>query len=161
MSEHVREKIRAPKTSWHLDRLQRLVRGEAPPPPIAALIGFRIVEADLGRAMFELAVEPRHHNPMGTLHGGVIGDVADAAIGCAMASSLEADETFTSLDLTTKFFKPVFAGRITAVARLIKRTRTLGFLECDVTDEGGSLVAAVYSSCMVLRDDAAKGRTVR
>jgi uncharacterized protein (TIGR00369 family) len=155
------EAIRPPKSSWHLDRLQRLVRGEAPPPPIAQLIGFRIVEADLGRAMFELQVEPRHHNPMGTLHGGVVCDLADAALGCAMASSLEENETFTSLDLATKFFKPIFAGRITAVARLTKRTRTLGFLECDVTDESGSLVAKVYSSCMVLRGDDAAGRTVR
>jgi len=157
MSEH----IRAPKSSWHLDRLQRLVRGEVTPPPIAQLIGFRLVEADLGRALFELAVEPRHHNPMGTLHGGVVCDLADAALGCAMASSLEEDETFTTLDLASKFFKPIFDGRIRAVAHLTKRTRTLGFLECDVTDESGSLVAKVFSSCMVLRGDDAKGRAVR
>ena len=155
------DSIRPPKTSWHLDRLQRLVRGEVPAPPIAQLIGFRIIEADLGRALFELDVQPRHHNPMGTLHGGVIGDLADAAIGCAMATSLEADETFTSLDLTTKFVKPIFTGRIVAVARLTRRTRSLGLLECDVTDDKGSLVAKVFSSCMVLRGDDAAGRTVR
>ena len=154
------ETIRAPKSSWHLDRLQRLVRGEEPPPPIAQLIGFRIVEADLGRALFELEVEPRHFNPMGTLHGGVFCDLADAAMGCALASSLEADETFTTLDLTTKFVKPIWKGRITALARVTKRTRTLGLLECEVTDEGGSLVAKVFSTCMVLRGDDAKGRMV-
>jgi len=152
------EALRAPKTSWHLDRLRRMVSGEAPPPPIARLIGFRLVAIDLGVSRFELDAAPAHANPMGTLHGGVLCDVADAAIGCALASTLEEDETFTSLDLAIKFFKPVWTARLTAVARVIRRTRTLGHLECEITDEGGSLVAKVYSSCMVLRGEMAKGR---
>jgi uncharacterized protein (TIGR00369 family) len=152
------ETIRPPKTSWHLDRLRRLASGELPPPPIAELVGFRIVEIDLGRAVFEMETSAAHANPMGTLHGGIICDLADGAMGCAMASSLEEGETFTTLDLTSKFFKPIWSARLTAVARLVKRTRTLGLVECEVTDEGGSLVAKVYSSCMALRGDDAKGR---
>jgi uncharacterized protein (TIGR00369 family) len=152
------EAISAPRTSWHLDRLRRLVSGELPPPPVADLIGFRIIEADLGRATFEMQTSAAHANPMGTLHGGVVCDLADAAMGCAMASSLEEGESFTTLDLTTKFFKPIWKARLTAVARLTKRTRTLGLIECEVSDEGGSLVAKVFSTCMVLRGDEAKGR---
>jgi uncharacterized protein (TIGR00369 family) len=95
---------------------------------------------------------------MGTLHGGVICDVADAAMGIAFATTLEDDESFTTLDLTTKFFKPIWNARITASAQVVKRTRTLGLIECEVTDEAGSLVAKVYSSCMVLRGKDAQGR---
>jgi len=152
------EAVRAPKTTQHLQRLRRMVRGEAPPPPIAVLVGFRLIEADLGRAVVELDASTRHANPMGTLHGGVLCDVADAAMGCALASTLEDDETFTSLDLTVKFFKPIWNARIKAVARLMRRTRTLAFLECEVADESGSLVAKLFSSCMVLRGQEAKGR---
>jgi uncharacterized protein (TIGR00369 family) len=80
------------------------------------------------------------------------------AIGTAMASTLEDDESFTSLDLSVKFLKPIWNARIRATAKMVKRTRSLGLLECDVTDEGGSLVARLYSSCLVLRGADAHGR---
>jgi uncharacterized protein (TIGR00369 family) len=152
------EALRPPKTSLHLDRLQAWLRGELPAPPIAALIGFRPVEFRLGGSTFELLASGRHANPMGTLHGGVVCDVADIAMGTAMDSTLEEDESFTTLDLTAKYFKPVREAKVTATATVTKRTRTLGLVECEVTDEAGSLVAKVFSTCMVLRGEQAKGR---
>jgi uncharacterized protein (TIGR00369 family) len=150
--------VRGPKTTKHLDAMRAILRHDAEPPAIAKLVGMEIVSIDLGHSVFELQAEPRHANPMGTLHGGILCDLADLAIGAAMATSLEDDETFTSLDLNVKFLKPVWRSRIRATAHLVKRTRSLGLLECDVTDEAGSLVARVYSQCMVLRGDDAKGR---
>jgi len=147
-----------PKTTRHLEHIRAMIRGEIEPPAIAKLIGFRCVDIDVGRAVFELDAGPQHANPMGTLHGGVICDVADAALGMAMASTLEDDETFTSLDLTVKFLKPIWTARIRAVGQLVKRSRSLGLAECEVTDPGGSLVARAYSTCMVLRGEAARGR---
>jgi uncharacterized protein (TIGR00369 family) len=147
-----------PKTTKHLDQLRALMRGGGEPPPIAKLIGFELVSVDLGRAVFELQTGRQHANPMGTLHGGVLCDVADAAIGVAMATTLEDDESFTSLDLTVKFLKPVWSARLRASGQLVKRTRSLGLLECEVTDDVGSLVARVYSTCMVLRGEDARGR---
>jgi uncharacterized protein (TIGR00369 family) len=150
--------VAAPKTSLHLRQLEGLARGEGKPPPVATLIGFDIVEATLGRAVFEMDASARHANPMGTLHGGILCDLADAALGCALATTLEDDETFTTLDLTTKYFKPIWNARLRATAIVTKRTRSLGLIECEVTDEGGSLVAKSFSTCMVLRGDGAKGR---
>jgi uncharacterized protein (TIGR00369 family) len=142
----------------HVDRMERIIRGEVEPPPVAKLIGFELVSIDRGVAVFELQAERRHANPMGTLHGGILCDLADAALGTAMATTLEDGESFTSLDLSIKFLKPVWNARLRATARMVKRTRTLGLLECEVTDPGGSLVARVYSTCMVLRGEEAKGR---
>jgi uncharacterized protein (TIGR00369 family) len=152
------ETIRSPKTRRHLDDLERLARGEAPPPPIAVLVGFTAVRFEMGVAVMEMTAGPQHGNPMGTLHGGVICDLADAALGCAMATTLEDDESFTTLDLSAKFFKPIWNARLRATARVVKRTRTLGLVECDVEDDKGSLVARLYSTCMVLRGEAAQGR---
>jgi len=152
------EPVRAPKTTRHLQELEKLVRGEIAPPPIARLVGFSITRIELGRSVFEMDTGPHHANPMGTLHGGVLCDLADAAMGTAMATSLEDDESFTSVDLTTKFLKPIWNAHLRASARLVKRTRTLGLLECDVEDDDGSLVAKVFSTCMVLRGQEAKGR---
>lgn len=155
----MREVILKPKSTQHLTRLQQLVRGEIEGPPIARLIGFRPTSIELGRSVMEMDTDPeRHANPMGTLHGGVICDLADAAMGTAMASTLEDDETFTTLDLTTKFFKPIWKAHLRATARVTKRTRQLGLIECEVEDQTGSLVAKVFSSCMVLRGEAARGR---
>ncbi|MBI2424512.1 MAG: PaaI family thioesterase [Candidatus Hydrogenedentes bacterium] len=146
------------KGSRHLDQLQRLVRGEVEGPPIAALIGFRPTHVEHGHTVFEMEADRRHANPMGTLHGGVICDFADAAMGFAMASTLRDDESFTTLDLNAKYFKPVWNARLRATAHVTRRTGTLGLIECEVTDESGSLVAKVFSTCMVLRGEKAAGR---
>ncbi len=150
--------VAAPKTTRHLEELKGLVTGDNAPPPIATLIGFSPVKVELGSTVFEMETNGRHANPMGTLHGGIICDLADAAMGTAMASTLEDDESFTTLDLTTKFFKPVWNARLRATSHVTRRTRTLGLIECDVEDESGSLVAKVFSTCMVLRGPEARGR---
>src|SRR5687767_259582 len=110
------EAVRAPKTTKHLEGLQRMARGEAPGPPIAQLIGFSLTSVELGLSVMELDADRRHANPMGTLHGGVICDVADAAMGTAFATTLEDDESFTTLDLNAKYFKPVWNARLRATA---------------------------------------------
>src|SRR6267378_751111 len=51
-----------------------------PPPPVSRLIGFVMKSIEPGHAIFEMEVDERHHNPMGTLHGGVYCDLADAAM---------------------------------------------------------------------------------
>ena len=152
------EAIRAPKTTGHLEALQRIARTKEGSPPIAQLIGFDLESIELGRSVMGLVAGERHANPMGTLHGGVICDVADAAMGTAMATTLEDDESFTTLILTANYFKPVWKAKLRATARVTKRTRSTGFVECAVEDEGGSLVAQVFSTCMVLRGGEAKGR---
>jgi len=152
------EALRAPKTTRHLEELQRLARDKTLAPPIAQLIGFDAVEMELGRSVFEMEASSRHANPMGTLHGGVICDLSDAAMGTAMATTLEDDETFTTLDLTVKFFKPIWNAKLRATGHVVKRTRSLGLIECEVEDDKGSLVAKVFSTCMVLRGQEAKGR---
>ena len=141
-----------------LDLIQKVQRGELPPPPVASLIGFELTAIEPGRAVIELVAEPRHANPMGTLHGGVLCDIADAAMGMAYASTLDEGETFTTLELKINFLKPVWTGRLVATGRVVKGGRTIGLVECDVVDEKERLVARASSTCMTLRGEEAKGR---
>ncbi len=127
-------------------------------PPIAQLLGMRAIAYDEGSATLELDAERRHANPMGTLHGGVLCDLADLAMGVACYSTLEAGESFTTLELKINFLKPVWTGRLTAHAHVKKGGRTTALLECEVSDASDSLVAFATSTCMILRGDAAKGR---
>lgn len=127
-------------------------------PPIAKLIGFEVVEIGDGRAIGSLQAGPQHANPMGTLHGGVLCDIADAAMGMAFASTLAPDESFTTIALSINFFRPVWEARLKAEARVINRGKSVGYLECDVTDQDGKHIARANSTCFVLRGDSAKTR---
>jgi uncharacterized protein (TIGR00369 family) len=112
----------------------------------------RLVSAQEGSVTFELDVQPAHTSPPGTVHGGIICDLADAAMGCSNASRLEHGEHFTTVELKVNFLKPVWSGRLTAVGSVLKAGRTLALTDCRVTDESGSLVAYATSTCMTLRD---------
>ena len=126
--------------------------------PVSELIGFRLTSVEPGKAVFELDAGPQHANPMGTLHGGVLCDIADAAMGIAYASTLGEGETFTTLELKINFLRPFRTGRLTATARMVKAGRTIGLAECDVTDTEGRLIARAMSTCMTLRDGSSEGR---
>jgi len=140
------------------DSLHPLIRKALETTPIAELIGFTIDEVDKGRAVGSLRPGPQHANPMGTLHGGVLCDLADAAMGIAFASTLEADESFTTLDLQIHFFRPVWDARLRAEGRVVHRGKNAGYMECEIHDENGKLVAKTNSRCLILRGEAAKGR---
>lgn len=135
-----------------LENARSVQRGEAPPPPIGRLLGFVLKVVEPGRAVFEMEVDERHHNPMGTLHGGIYCDLADAAMGYAYAATLDEGETFTTVELKINFFRPVRRGLLTAEARVVKAGSTLGYVECDVKDQAGKLVARAASTCMKLRE---------
>lgn len=141
-----------------LDLIERWLRGEAPPPPVARLVGFTLVSANPGEAVVELQTGPQHRNPMGTVHGGILGDIADAAMGIAYVTALDEDESFTTLEMKINFLKPVWDTRLRAAGRVLKHGRTIGLAACEVTDAGGSLVAYATSTCMTLRGDMARGR---
>jgi uncharacterized protein (TIGR00369 family) len=141
-----------------LERSRRILRGEEPPPPIATLLGFTLTSLGDGEATIELKVDERLANPMGTLHGGALCDIADAAMGMAWASTLGEGETFTTLELKINFLKPVWSGTLQALGRVVKGGRTVGLVECDVLDAQGRLVARASSTCMTLRGTQAEGR---
>ncbi len=141
-----------------LDRIRMALRGELPPPPIARLIGFILTDIEPGRAVIEFEAGPQHANPMGTLHGGVLCDVADAAMGMAYAATLDEGETFTTLELKINYLKPVWTGQLIATGRVVKGGRTVGLVECDIVDGKDRLVARASSTCMTLRGERGEGR---
>jgi uncharacterized protein (TIGR00369 family) len=141
-----------------IDRITSILNGDTPPPPIARLLGLRLAAVEYGHVVITFEAGPEHANPMGTLHGGVFCDLADAAMGMAFATTLEDDETFTTLELKINFLRPVWQATLTANGRVVQAGRSIGLAECDVTDERGRLVARAASTCMTLRGEQALGR---
>jgi uncharacterized protein (TIGR00369 family) len=126
--------------------------------PIARLIGFEAKDIADGKATVTLTTGPQHANPMGTLHGGILCDIADAAMGMAFASTLATDESFTTVELKINFFRPVWEARLKAEGHVVRRGRHLGYVECEITDDQDKLVAKAASTCLVLRGEDATGR---
>jgi uncharacterized protein (TIGR00369 family) len=141
-----------------LDSIQSMLAGESPPPPISRLIGFRLTSIAPAEAVIELDAGPQHANPMGTLHGGVLCDIADAAMGLALASLLDEGETFATLELKINFLRPVWTGHLRAVGHVVQSGRTISLTECDVRDDQERLVARASSTCMTLRGAQGAGR---
>jgi uncharacterized protein (TIGR00369 family) len=151
-----------------LDLLRQFLAGTLPPdaklpmmypPTIAQTLGFELVEIDYARSVIQIRTSTKKHaNPMGTIHGGVLGDVADAAIGTAHATTLDIGESFTSIDLRINFFRPVWDATLRATAEPVHLGKTISYYECKIIDEQDRLVAMVSSSVATLRGEAAKGR---
>ena len=127
------------------------LHGDQADAPAGRLIGFSLREIEPGRALFGMNVEERHHNPMGTLHGGIYCDIADAAMGMAYGATLGEGESFTTIELKINFLRAVRKGTITAEGKVIKAGSTLGYVECDVKDHDGKLVARASSTCIKLK----------
>ena len=99
----------------------KIASGEAPPAPVARLIGIQAVSAGDGAAVFEMDADERHWNPMGTVHGGVLCDIADLAMGFAYATKLEEGESFTTVEIKVNYLRPVWKARLSRCAHREKR----------------------------------------
>lgn len=134
------------------DGFAKLVDEHTPTWPYGALAGLETASIEEGESRWAMDVGPEHANPMGTIHGGVLCDLGDAAMGTAYMSTVEPDESFTTVDLTANFLRPVRTGRLEAVGHVVHRGRRVGLVECEITNEAGNLVASLSSTCLTLRD---------
>jgi uncharacterized protein (TIGR00369 family) len=111
-------------------------------------LGARISEAEPGRVVLELEAGSQHRHGGGVVQGGVITQIADAAMGMSLATLQEDGLWNTTIELKINFIRPVTSGRIRAVGRVVEMKQTLMFSEADVLDDQGRLVARASSTCM-------------
>jgi uncharacterized protein (TIGR00369 family) len=111
-------------------------------------LGARITESEPGRVVLELEAGPEHRHGGGVVQGGVITQIADAALGMSLATLQEDGMWNTTIELKINFIRPVVSGRIRAVGRVVEMRQTLLFGEADVLDEQDRLVARASSTCM-------------
>jgi uncharacterized protein (TIGR00369 family) len=113
-------------------------------------LGARISESEPGRVVLELDAGPEHRHGGGVVQGGVITQIADAAMGMSLATLQEDGLWNTTIELKINFIRPVISGRIRAVGRVVEIKQTLMFGEADVLDEQGRLVARASSTCLAV-----------
>ena len=141
-----------------LDKMRAALTAGQNPIPLGDLMGFHATSIEPGTAIIEMLTGPEHHNPMGTVHGGVCCTLADTAMGIAHASLLEDGESSTSLEIKINFIRPIWKDTLTARGRVVKHGRTISLMECDVVDPKDRLVARASGTFMTLRGEQAQGR---
>ena len=134
-----------------IEILRAIGAGELPPPPIIATLDVHGFTAEVGTASFSLVPREFHYNPLGTVHGGVIATLLDSAAGCAVHSVLSAGEGYTSVDLTTKYLRPITTGtgEVTANGTVVSRGSRTALAEARLTDGRGRLLAHATSTCLI------------
>ena len=134
--------------------LREMQAGRIPPPPIAASLGFGLVSVEPGRAVFDITPAEFHYNPIGSVHGGVCATLCDSACGCAVHSMLPAGAYYTSLDLATRFIRPVTtgSGRLLCEGTVTHLGSRTALAEARLTDTSGKLYAHATSNCLIFRE---------
>jgi uncharacterized protein (TIGR00369 family) len=124
--------------------VEKWLAGDLELAPITALLSVRPVSLGESEARIELTADKRLHNAMGTVHGGILCDLADVAMGAALATVTADGESFSTLQLQMSYFLPVVDGRLSAHVR---RGRATAHLECDLEDGEGRVVARFIGVC--------------
>jgi uncharacterized protein (TIGR00369 family) len=131
--------------------LQKMIDRELPAPPIAELIGFDLIEASPGKAVFEGMPAFRHYNPLGTVHGGFAMTLLDSCLGCCIHTTMQKGEGYTTLEIKVNLVRAITkdTGMVRATGRLIHRGRTTATAEGDIRDAAGNLLAHGTTTCMI------------
>ncbi|MFJ9575235.1 PaaI family thioesterase [Streptomyces sp. NPDC101191] len=134
-----------------LDFLRELIAGRLPGPPIGALLGFGLDEVEHGRAVFSFEPGEEHYNPIGSVHGGVYATLLDSAAGCAVHTTLPQGMAYTSLDLSTRFLRPITmqTGKVRAIGTVLSAGKRTALAEAGLYDDQDRLLGHATSTCML------------
>jgi uncharacterized protein (TIGR00369 family) len=135
-----------------IEHLRAIRDGRIPDPPIARLLGMRLVKVELGEAVFELMPAEHHYNPIGVVHGGVAFTLLDSAMGCCVQSTLAAGKGYTTLEMKANLVRAVTlqTGLVRASARIVHAGSRTATAEARVEDASGKLYAHGTSTCLIL-----------
>lgn len=129
------------------------------PTPISNTLGIKLSEIGAGTATVEINTSKElHSNQQGTVHGGLICELADAAIGTAHSTVISEGESFTTIELKINFYRPVFNSILLARAKPLQSGNTISHYICEIIREDGKTAALVTSTVMTLRGEKAVGR---
>lgn len=111
--------------------------------PFSSLVGLeaRVIEPDHVELVLPFREEVVTIGE--TVHGGAISTLIDMAATAASWSGAELPESpvGSTVALTVNFLRAARGQEVVAVARVVKRGRSLCFCEVEVKDAGGELVA--------------------
>ena len=142
----------AGRTMSGVEFLRAMIEGRLPPPPIAQLLDFRLVEIDNGHAVFECVPATKHYNPIGVVHGGLAMTLLDSCMGCAVQTTLPAGVGYTTLEAKTNLVRAITSdtGALRAIGKVVHAGKRIATGEGRLVDAAGKLYAHATTTCIVL-----------
>jgi len=136
-----------------LECLQRAIAGEFPQPPMARLMDIHLIEVAKGRAVFVSSPSEFHYNPLGTVHGGFGATLLDSAMGCAVHSTLDAGDVYTTLELKMNFLRPLSSGmgEVRGIGTVLSTSRTTALAEGRLEGPDGTIYGFATTTCLIRR----------
>lgn len=135
-----------------IEFLRAMRDGKLPHPPICALLSYRLVEVEPGRAVFEATPGEQHYNPIGVVHGGLAMTLLDSAMGCAVQTQMPAGGGYTTLEAKTNLVRAVTSetGKLRAIGKVVHVGKRIATAEARLEDAAGKLYAHATTTCIVL-----------
>ena len=135
-----------------LELMQLMASGEISPPPIAQTLGFRLVEAERGHAVFECEPAEYHYNPIGVVHAGLAMTLMDSAMGLAFVTTLAKPVGWTTLEVKSNFTRAltIETGLVRCAGSVIHPGRRVATTEARIEDVQGRLHAHGTSTILIL-----------
>lgn len=134
-----------------IEAFEAMFAGELPYPPISHTLKFLLVEASLGRAVFQGRPLFEHYNPIGHVHGGWITTLLDSAVACAVHTTLPQGRTYTTVELKVNFVRPVTeeVELVRAVGETIHVGNRIATSDGSLLGPDGTLYAHATSTCII------------
>ena len=149
----IEESLNKAKDFTGLEYLQAMISGELTPAPAVQTLGMYGISCQEGEAIFGFIPEDYHYNAVGTVHGGVISTLLDTAMGCSLLTTLDAETTFTTLELKVNFLRAVTKdlGELVSLGKIIHAGRTTALVEASLVDADGKIYAHGVSTCLKMK----------
>lgn len=128
-----------------------LLRMNTKVPATSILLGTRVLAVDSAAGTVRMSFKPRPDfcNPMGNVQGGFIVAMLDdcAAVAAVVASGKRI--VVPTIELKTSFFGVARLGQtLFGEGRCLKMGRRIAFMEAELFDADGKLLAKLSTSCM-------------
>jgi uncharacterized protein (TIGR00369 family) len=132
-----------PSPSARVGLFWDMMEGRVPMPPAARLLGWQLVELDpqAGTICVRFDAKAEFANPLGNIQGGFIAAMLDEAMGPAMVATLPPGDFAPTLEMKISYLEPVKVGPLWAYGRVVKRASAHGFVEAELLDEAGTVLA--------------------
>ena len=136
-----------------LETLRLVISGELPQPPMARLMDICLIEVEHGKAVFASTPGEYHYNTLGSVHGGFGATLLDSAMGCAVHSTLNPGDAYTTLELKINFLRPLThaTGLVRGTGTIVHAGRTTALAEGKMEDAAGKIYAFATSTCLIRR----------
>lgn len=140
------------RTLSGMEIFRNMLAGEFPYPPICETLGFILIEAEPGRVVFQGTPQPRHYNPIGSVHGGYHATLLDSCVGCAVHSTLEAGQGYTTVELKINYVRALTdqTGPVRAEGKIIHAGKQIRTAEGRLFDRQNRLYAHATTTCLII-----------